>query len=95
MYQIHTIKAIRKDFKKLSKDVTKKIINNHFPKLLINPYSGILLSGKFNNYRKYSFTCNGVSYRIIYQISKIKKVILIIAIGSREKFYERLFNRLK
>ncbi|MBA3046782.1 type II toxin-antitoxin system RelE/ParE family toxin [Patescibacteria group bacterium] len=95
MYQVHTLKAVRKDLKKLSKDVAVKIVNCRLPKLSGNPYSGALLSGKFSKYWKYSFSYKGTSYRIIYQISKQEKVVLIIAIGSREKFYEKLFNRLK
>ena len=95
MYQIHTLKAVRKDLKKLSKDATVKIVNYYLSKLSNNPNLGILLSGRFSNYRKYSFNFKGASYRIIYQISRQEKIILIIAIGSREKFYERLFNRLK
>ena len=92
MYQVHTLKIIRKDLRKLSKDATVKIINHCLPKLSDNPYLGILLSGKFSDYRKYSFNYKGTSYRIIYQISKKEKVVLIIAIGSREKFYEKLFR---
>ncbi len=95
MYQVQILKAVRKDLKKLSKDAAVKIVNYRLPKLSDNPHLGALLSGKFSNYRKYSCSYNGTSYRIIYQISKQEKIILIIAIGSREKFYERLFNRLK
>ena len=95
MYQVHIIKAVRKDFKKLSKEAASKIVNLGLPKISENPYAGLLLSGKFRNYWKYVFGYKGVSYRIVYQISKNENVILIIAIGPREKFYERLLQRLK
>jgi mRNA-degrading endonuclease RelE of RelBE toxin-antitoxin system len=36
-----------------------------------------------------------VSYRIAYQIYEKEKLVLIIAIGPREKFYEKLLKRIK
>jgi len=95
MYQVHTLKAVRKDLKKLSKEAANKIVNFGLPKISENPYAGLLLSGKFRNYWKYVFRYKGMSYRIIYQISKNKNAVLIIAIGPREKFYEKLLRRLK
>ncbi|MEA3463568.1 MAG: type II toxin-antitoxin system RelE/ParE family toxin [Patescibacteria group bacterium] len=95
MYQVHALKAARKDIKKLSRGAANKIVNIGLLKISENPYTGLLLSGKFKNYWKYVFRYKGVSYRIVYQISKNENVILVIAIGPREKFYERLLRRLK
>lgn len=95
MYQVHALKAVRKDLKKLSKKAADKIVSFGLPQISKNPYAGLLLSGKFRNYWKYVFRYKGVSYRIVYQVSKNEKVVLVIAIGPREKFYERLLWRLK
>ena len=95
MYQVHTLKVVRRDLRKLLKPAATEIVNFCLPKLSKNPYLGIPLSGNLREYWKYVFRFKGVSYRIAYQISEKEKVILIIAIGPREKFYERLLQRVK
>ncbi len=95
MYQIHTLKAVRKDLRKLSKSAAAEMVDFCLPRLSENPHLGAPLSGNLKDYWKYVFKFQGVSYRIVYQISERRKVILIIAVGPREKFYERLFQRLK
>lgn len=95
MYQLHTLKVIRRDLRKLSKPAAAQIVNFCLPQLSKNPYFGVPLSGNLKGYWKYVFRFIGVSYRIAYQISEKEKVILIIAIGPREKFYERLLQRIQ
>lgn len=95
MYQLRALKAVRKDIRKLSKQASARIVNFYFPQLARNPYLGIQLSGNFKGYWKYVVKFQGVSYRIVYQISEKEKVTLVIAIGPREKFYERLLQRLR
>ena len=95
MYELRTLKVVRKDLRKLSKPTTAKIVYFYLPQLAKNPRLGIPLSGNLKNYWKYVVKFQGVSYRIAYQISEKEKVVLVIAIGPREKFYERLLQRLK
>ena len=95
MYQIRILKAVRKDLRKLSKQSATKIVNLCFAQLSKNPHLGIPLSGNLKGYWKYVFRFQGVSYRIIYQIFKKERIILIIAVGPREKFYERLLKRIR
>ena len=95
MYQIRILKAVRKDLRKLSKQSATKIVNLCFPQLSKNPHLGIPLSENLKGYWKYVFRFQGVSYRIIYQIFKKERIILIIAVGPREKFYERLLKRIR
>lgn len=95
MHQLHILKSSRRDLKKLSKQASARIANFCLPKLMRNPYLGIKLSGNLNGYFKYVFKFQGVSYRIAYQIFEEDKVVLIIAIGARGKFYERLLKRIK
>ena len=95
MYQVHTLKIVRRDLRKLSKPAAAQIVNFCLPQLSKNPYLGVPLSGNLKGYWKYVFRFKGVSYRIAYQISEKEKVVLIIAIGPREKFYEGLLQRIK
>ncbi len=95
MYQIHILKTVRRDLKKLSKQVSARIVNFCLPQLSKNPYLGIPLSENLKGYFKYVFKFQGTSYRIAYQISEKEKVVLIIVIGPRGEFYERLLRRIK
>lgn len=95
MYQLRTLRVIRKDLKKLSKQAAARIVDFYLPQLANDPYIGISLSGNFKGFWKYVVKFQGVNYRIAYQISEKEKVILVIAIGPREKFYERLLRRLR
>ena len=95
MYKLHTLKAVRKDLRRLSKSVTAKIVDFYLPQLSKNPRLGIPLSEELKSYWKYVFKSQETSYRIVYQIYEKDRVILIIAIGSRENFYERLLRRIR
>jgi len=95
MYKIHTLKAVRKDLKRLSKQAAARIVNFCLPQLSKNPHLGVPLSGNLKGYFKYVFKFQNVSYRITYQIYEKEKVVLVIAIGPREKFYERLLKRIR
>lgn len=95
MYKVHTLKAVRKDLRRLSKPLAARIVNFCLPQLSKNPRLGVPFSGNLKGYWKYVFRFQGASYRIVYQIFEKEKVILIIAIGPREKFYERLLRRIK
>jgi len=95
MYQIYTLEPVHKDLKKISKQAAIQIVNFCLPCLSKDPHLGIPLVGDFKGYWKYVFQFKGTSYRIVYQIFKKEKLILVIAIGPREKFYERLLRRIK
>ena len=95
MHQLRTLKVVRRDLRKLLKPAAAQIVNFCLPQLSKNPYLGVPLSGNLKGYWKYVFRLKGVSYRVAYQISEQEKVVLIIAIGPREKFYERLLQRVQ
>jgi len=95
MYKLEFLKPVRKDLKKLLPQTREFIINDSLPKLQHKPYQGIQLRNELKKYYKYSIKHKGVTYRIIYQIYNQEEIILIIAIGAREKFYERILRRLK
>ncbi len=94
MFRIETSNASRKDFKKLSPEV-KKEYPKHFENLSLNPHCGELLHGLLKGIWKYEFKFKGTDYRIAYRILEREKVILVIMVGSREGFYERLERRVK
>jgi len=95
MYQVHTLKVVRRDLRKLSKPAASQIVDFCLPQLSKNPYLGIPLSENLKGYWKYVVKFQGVNYRLVYQIYEKEKLILIIAIGPREKFYERLLKRIR
>jgi len=95
MYSLYILKAVRKDLKRLSKQATVRIVNFCLPQLAKSPCPGTPLSGDLKGYWKYVFKFKGVSYRIAYQIYEKEKMILIVAIGPREKFYEKLMRKVR
>jgi len=93
-FNLEAHKAVKKDLKKLSSLAAKEIVNSVFPKICQNPFIGISLTGPLKGYFKFVSHFRGVSYRIIYQIYFQEKVIFIIAVGPRERFYEKLLRRI-
>lgn len=94
MYRLETLRAVRKDLKRLSKTAAYRIVHFCLPQLAKNPRMGIPLSGNLKGCWKYVFRFEGVSYRIAYQIFDEDKLVLVVAIGPRGEFYERLLRRL-
>lgn len=94
MYNVEFAKACKKDLKKLTHSV--KVELPTFIKFLsLNPRHGDRLHGLLTGIWKYEFSSSGVSYRIAYRILEREKTVLIIMVGSRESFYERLARRVK
>ena len=91
---LETHKAVKKDLKKISPKAAKEIVNKVLPHILENSSVGIPLVGILKGYFKFEFHYQGVSYRIAYQIDRKMKIVFIIAVGSREKIYERLMRRI-
>lgn len=93
MHLITFTPAVKKDFKKLDKQVLLALKTVHFSVLSRDPYSGESLKGKYRKYRKYKFSFNGVAYRIAYEIGA--DLVDIISVGTRENFYKELKKRVK
>jgi len=94
VWRVELGSAARRDLKKLPHPVYIKI-EEYFGSLSLDPYKGEPLHGVLKGFWKVSFNVQSVSYRIVYQILKTEKVVLIIMVGSRERFYERLSRRTK
>lgn len=93
-FALEAHRAVRRDLRKISAKTAKEIVNEALPKIAQSPFVGIPLTGDLKGYFKFVFRSKSVSYRIIYQIDEKRKIIFVVAIGPREKFYERLFRRI-
>ncbi len=93
-FRLEAHKAVKKDLKKITLRAAQEIVNKIFPKIAHSPFVGNPLIGPLKSYFKFVFHFEGVSYRIIYQIYSEQKIVFIIAVGPREKFYEKLIRRI-
>ncbi len=92
-WRLEICSSALRDIKRLG-TVAENEIDRHFSIIKSNPFAGEPLHGVLHGFWKYPFNLRGTSYRIVYQIIKKKKVVLIIMVGSRESFYQRLRKRL-
>jgi Plasmid stabilisation system protein. len=88
-------KVVQKDIQRLPIRVQELLLFRHLPALQTNPYQGEFLKGEFRNLRKYTFRHLSTEYRIVYRLQEDKRVVILVMVGSREGFYERLRRRLK
>jgi len=94
LFEIKSIKAVKKDLKKLSQEVLRDIEMVHFKNIRENPFQSEELGYSFRGTRSYHFSHKGTSYRIIYEIFEEDGLVVVIMIGPREGFYERLKRRI-
>jgi mRNA-degrading endonuclease RelE of RelBE toxin-antitoxin system len=94
-FRLEAHKAVRHDLKKIPPQAVREIVNKVFLKIVQNPFVGISLVGPLRGYFKFVFHFGGVSYRIIYQVHPQQKLVFIVAVGPRGKFYERLLKRIE
>lgn len=95
MFRIVAQSSVKKDIKNLDRAVQKRIKEEISPEIEENPYKSYELQYEFKGLRSYHFSHQGVDYRIVYEIYETQKIILIVMIGKREKFYEVLKRRYK
>ena len=94
MFKIKTVKAVKKDMKKLSNEILKEIKEFHFKNIRENPFKSQELGYSFKGLYSYHFSFKKIAYRIIYEVFEMDELIVIIMIGSRESFYAKLKRRL-
>lgn len=95
MYSVQFAKSFLKDFRKISHEVQRVVIDTWIPPLQRDPNLGEPFVGKrLKGYLKLKFRSKKNDYRIVYEVSKQQLIILLLAIGSRENFYKRLKRRL-
>lgn len=94
MFEIKTVRAVSKDMKKLSHEVVKEIKTVHFKNIRENPFQSQELGYSFKGLRSYHFFLKSSSYRIIYEVFEKDRLIVVVMIGPRETFYDKLKRRL-
>lgn len=94
LFKLEAHKAVKKDLKKISPQAAREIVNKILPKITENPLIGSPLVGPLKGYFKFVYSFGGINFRIVYQIYHQQKIVFVVAIGPREKFYERLTRRI-
>jgi len=94
MYELVIPRLVEKDIGKLPRQLQKIIASEHLESIKFNPHQSGFLRGKSRGLRKYTFSYKRTEYRIVYKISETAKLVILIMIGSRENFYERLRRRI-
>lgn len=93
MYEIKAISAVKKDLKKLSLDLVMDVKDIHFNNIRNHPFESCELGYSFKGLRSYHFNFKGKAYRIVYEVFSEDRLIVVILVGPRENFYEKLKRR--
>ncbi len=94
MFELKAIRAVKKDLKSLHPKLAEEIKSYYFKKIRESPHQSFELGYSFKGLRSYHFNFEGTSYRIVYEVFEKDKLVVVILIGTRENFYERLKRRL-
>ncbi|MBT9160780.1 MAG: type II toxin-antitoxin system RelE family toxin [Dehalococcoidia bacterium] len=94
MYRIESIRAVKRDIRKLDKQLQRIIKEKYFADIEKDPFKAAPLSHEFKGLWSYHFKYKGTQYRIVYEIYP-EEIILVIMIGPREGFYQALRRRIK
>lgn len=94
MYEVVVLNSASRQLKKFDKPIRVKLINE-LEKIAENPYIGELLKGDLATIYSYHLKITGTEYRVAYQIKEKEIVVVIMQIGTRENFYEKLKMQLK
>jgi mRNA-degrading endonuclease RelE of RelBE toxin-antitoxin system len=86
-------KPAERDLKHLPIRVQEVIRLEHIPRLSKNSEAGKFLHGPLRGYFSYDFHSGGVSYRIAYEYTKNKDVIILM-IDARDNFYKKFTRRV-
>jgi len=86
--------SVKRDVKRLDKDVQRCLRDLHFPQLKAEPRAGEPLKGDLRGLGAYHFSHQGRQYRIAYRILDAEQIVLLVMIGTRGEFYEALRRRL-
>jgi len=85
---------VSRDIKRLDKPVLKELFDLHIPRICEAPATGDQLYGELQGVFSYHFQKNRVDYRIAYITDDVEKIVTIVMVGTRERFYETLKRRV-
>lgn len=94
MYRIESISAVKRDIRKLDKQLQSIIKEKYFTAIEKDPFKAVPLSHEFNGLWSYHVRYKGTQYRIVYEIYPEDQIVLLIMIGPRETFYQGLSRRI-
>lgn len=89
MYRLVYTSKAAKQIKKLDKPFKRKL-KKRLELIACNPYIGQKKKGKLQDLWGYGLNWQGIAYRIAYKIYQDELVILILATGSHEGFWEEV-----
>ena len=89
VYTLQIDNAAFKVFRKLSKDVKEKMLEES-EVLKTNPLAGEPLKGKYKFLRSLHFSFKGSAYRVVYQVLSQTATVMVRLAATRENIYRRL-----
>ena len=95
MYTAKFATAVKRDIRKLDKQLQGIIKEEHVASIEKAPFNGVPLLHEFKGLWSYHFNYERTQYRIIYEIYPEHQIVLVIIIGSRAKVYDVLRRRIK
>ena len=93
MYELLVLHSAARQLKKYDKPIRSKLMAI-LEKIVVDPFCGDLLKGDLATIYSYHAKITGVEYRVAYQIKEQEIVVVILQIGTREKFYQQLKKNL-
>jgi mRNA-degrading endonuclease RelE of RelBE toxin-antitoxin system len=90
-YQLVTVPSARRSLKKLSLPVRRHILKA-IQTLENNPNYGEQLEGQWRFLRSFHTVYRRTHYRIVYEVDKSNKQVIIRFAASRENFYRPLLQ---
>lgn len=88
-YTLNITKSALALFKKLPKNI-QPILIQKAQVLIINPYAGEPLKGKYRLLGSLHLTIEDAAYRLLYQVFQQSETIVIRLATTRENIYRRL-----
>jgi len=84
-YQIRLHPKTKKDIRGIPENICRKI-SAAIQELAVNPYRGYKLAGKYKGLMAFDFSYR---YRIIYELYKKNKTLIILEIWHRGRDYKK------
>lgn len=93
-FRIEITPAAKKALKKASRELKIKIVEEA-KKIPRHLYQHEKLSDPLSDCYSWHFTFKGTHYRIAYKVFSQEELIVVILVGPRENFYEKIKRLLK
>lgn len=93
MWEVYGARRVAKILESLQPDI-RKAVEKGFAELSRQPAEGKILRGR-KGLRSWPVTTPRGEYRIVYALKPEDRVVLVILVGPREGFYERLGRMLR